>query len=144
MLESDFGVACDVWSVTSYKQLYLDAQATERWNMLHPDRKPRRPYVARCLDGSKAVTVATSDYVKALPESIGRWAPGRFVSLGTDGFGRSDTREGLRDFFEVDRRYVTLATLWGLAQEGKLEAGKIGEAIKKLKINREKPDPISR
>src|SRR5690606_29954126 len=99
-----YGVAADVWSVTSYKELRRDALACDRWNMLDPGEKPRVPYVTECLKDAPGVFVAASDYIKALPDSIARWIPGRFVPLGTDGFGRSETREALRDFFEVDAR----------------------------------------
>ena len=106
-----YGVAADVWSVTSYNELYRDAHACDRWNMLHPGEKPKVPYVTQCLGDTQGVIVAASDYLKVLPASIDRWMPRRVRSLGTDGFGRSEDRKHLREFFEVDARFVALATL---------------------------------
>ena len=145
ILEEKYGVAADVWSVTSYKELYKDGNEVERWNMLHPGEKPRVAYTTKVLSeaGKDSVVVAASDYVKALPESISRWVPGRLVSLGTDGFGRSESREALRDFFEVDAKFIVLATLSALAQEGKLKPDVVKNAIKELGINAEKPSPMS-
>ena len=111
MLESKYDVGADVWSVTSYSELYRDGHACERWNMLHPGEPPRVPYVTQCLKDAPGVLVAASDYVKALPDSIDRWLPRPLTALGTDGFGRSESRASLRDFFEVDYRYVVVATL---------------------------------
>jgi len=99
-----YDVAADLWSVTSYQELYRDGHATDRWNMLHPTETPRVPYVARCLADAPGVIVAASDYLKVLPDAVDRWLPRRVRSLGTDGFGRSDDRQGLRNFFEVDAR----------------------------------------
>ena len=113
ILESKYDVGADVWSVTSYTELYRDGHACERWNMLHPGETPRVPYVAQCLKDAPGVFVAASDYVKALPDSIDRWLPRPLTALGTDGFGRSESRASLRDFFEVDYRYVVVATLGG-------------------------------
>ncbi len=144
MLEENFEIGCDVWSVTSYKELHRDATDSARWNMLHPKDKARMAYVSECLGQHKGVTVAASDYVKALPESIGRYVPGRFVALGTDGFGRSETREALRDFFEVDRRHVVVATLSALAAEGKIEAESVAKAIQQFGIDPERPNPLTR
>lgn len=143
ILEQRYGVAADVWSVTSYKELYRDGHAVERWNRLHPTEPPRQPHVTTCLSAQPGVCVAASDYVKALPDSIARWVPGRYITLGTDGFGRSDTRAALRDFFEVDARFITLAALWGLAKEGALALEVVRRAIKELEINPEKADPMS-
>jgi pyruvate dehydrogenase E1 component len=141
ILEQQYGVAADVWSVTSYKELYKDANAAERWNMLHPDEKPRESYIEQQLKNTQGVFVAASDYVKTLPESISQWFPRRLVSLGTDGFGRSDTREGLRDFFEVDAKFIVLATLKALADEGTIKRDVVKKAISDLKINVNKPEP---
>jgi pyruvate dehydrogenase E1 component len=143
LLEEKYGVAADVWSVTSYKELHRDALEAERWNMLHPQEDARIPYIARALSGAPQVCVAASDYVKALPESIGKWIPGRLISLGTDGFGRSDGRAHLRDFFEVDERYITLAALYGLALEGQIDGKRIERAIKQLKIDPDKINPMT-
>jgi len=136
-----YGVAADVWSVTSYQELYRDAHAAERWNMLHPTDTPRVPYVTQCLKNSSGVIVAASDYLKVLPDSIDRWMPRRVRSLGTDGFGRSDDRAGLRQFFEVDARFVALATLAELAQEGQIDRTVVAQAIRDLEINPEKANP---
>jgi pyruvate dehydrogenase E1 component len=136
-----YDVAADVWSVTSYQELYRDAHACERWNMLHPTDTPRVPYVARCLHNAPGVIVAASDYLKVLPGSLDRWLPHRVRQLGTDGFGRSDDRAGLRDFFEVDARFVTIATLAELAQEGQIDRTVVAQAIKEFGINAEKPNP---
>ncbi|MFH0795397.1 MAG: pyruvate dehydrogenase (acetyl-transferring), homodimeric type, partial [bacterium] len=114
----------------------------ERWNMLNPDKKPRVPYVTECLAGAAGVFVATSDYVKALPHSIARWVPGPLTALGTDGFGRSETRKDLRDFFEVDARFITVATLRGLAAEKKIESSIVAKAIKELDIDPKKANPM--
>ncbi len=143
-LDEKYGVDCDVWSVTSYKQLHRDATATARWNMLHPRDKARLPYVTECLSGRRGVTVAASDYVRALPESIGRFVPGRFVTLGTDGFGRSETREALRDFFEVDWRWIVAGALSALAAEGKIEADVVVHAMNEFGIDPERGNPLTR
>ncbi len=142
MLAEDYGVASDIFSVTSYKELYKDAQETERWNVLHPDAKERKPYVQECLGEGGTPIVAASDYVKALTESVGRWLPGRVVSLGTDGFGRSDGRAALRNFFEVDARHVALAALSVLGREGKIDAKLAVKARDAFKINPEKHNPM--
>jgi pyruvate dehydrogenase E1 component len=142
ILEEKYGVACDIWSVTSYKELYKNGNAVERWNMLHPGEKPRVPYVSEQLKDAQGVFVAASDYVKALPESISQWMPHPLIALGTDGFGRSEGRRQLRDFFEVDAKHIVLATLSGLMREGKLKAAEVQKAIKELGINSEKLDPF--
>ncbi len=137
-----YGVAADVWSVTSYKELYKDAVSTERWNMLHPAEKPRVPYVTEQLAGTEGVLIAASDYIKSLPLSIARWMPRDLHALGTDGFGRSENRASLRDFFEVDAKFVTLATLSELAREKKIKPDVVQQAIKDLGINVDKKDPL--
>jgi pyruvate dehydrogenase E1 component len=142
ILEDKYGVAADIYSVTSYKNLYFDAISADRWNMLHPGEKERVPYVTEALGGSDGVVVAASDYVKTLPESIARWIPGKLVSLGTDGFGRSESRADLRNHFEVDAKHIVLATLTGLLREGKVKADVVKKAIQDLGINPEKPDPV--
>ncbi|MBI3048867.1 MAG: pyruvate dehydrogenase (acetyl-transferring), homodimeric type [Acidobacteria bacterium] len=143
MLASQYNVAADVWSVTSYQELYRDGHAAERWNRLHPGEKPRVPYVTQCLGDAEGAIVAASDYVKALPDAIDRWLPRRVVSLGTDGFGRSENRASLRDFFEVDARFITQAALAELAHIGALDAAVVGKAVKDLGINSEKPNPAT-
>jgi pyruvate dehydrogenase E1 component len=142
MLETKFGVAADVWSVTSYKQLYVDGNETDRWNRLHPGEKSRVPYVTRTLGDAPGVLVAASDYLKTLPNMISKWLPRRLASLGTDGFGRSEGRASLREFFEVDARFITLATLHELFVDGKIERSVIDKAIKELGIDPEKLNPV--
>jgi len=143
VLAEKYGVAADIWSVTSYKELHRDALDAERWNILHPTETPRVPYVSQALGNAPGPIVAASDYLKLLPDSICRWMPRKLIALGTDGFGRSDGRDALRDFFEVDWRYVTLATLAYLAREGKMDAKVVAGAMKDLEINPEKPNPLT-
>jgi len=138
-----YGVAADVWSVTSYGELYREGHACERWNMLHPGETPRVPYVTQCLKDAPGVFVAASDYLKVLPDSIDRWMPRRIRSLGTDGFGRSEDRAALREFFEVDARFVAIATLAELQKEGQLDAKVVAQAIKDLGVNADKPNPAA-
>jgi pyruvate dehydrogenase E1 component len=142
ILEDKFGVATDIWSVTSYKELYKDGNDAERWNMLHPTEKLRVPYVTQQLANTEGVLVAASDYVKAMPESISQWMPRPLVALGTDGFGRSEGRASLRDHFEVDAKFIVLATLTALLREKKIEAQVVQKAIKDLGINVNKPNPM--
>jgi pyruvate dehydrogenase E1 component len=141
LLAAEYGVAADVWSVTSYKELYQDGNDVDRWNMLHPAEKPRTPYITRCMAGDDGVFVAATDYVKALPDSISQWLPGRLISLGTDGFGRSDNRAALRDFFEVDHRFISLATLVALARERKIKTEVVNQAMRDLEIDPDKGNP---
>ena len=143
MLESHYDVAADVWSITSYQELYRDAHAAERWNRLHPGETPRVPFVTRCLEDAEGVLVAASDYVKALPDSIDRWMPRVLTALGTDGFGRSEGRAALRDHFEVDAKHIVVATLNALAQEGKVPVTVVQKAIKDLGINPDKVNPAN-
>ncbi len=140
-LLEQYDVAADIWSVTSYQELYRDGHAADRWNMLHPAETPRVPYVTQCLKETAGPIVAASDYLKVLPDSIDRWMPRRVRSLGTDGFGRSEDRQGLRNFFEVDARFVTLAALTELAQDSKIDRTVVARAIKDLGIDPEKPNP---
>jgi len=141
ILESKYNVGADVWSVTSYSELYREGHACERWNLLHPGAPPHVPYVTSCLAAAPGVLVAASDYVKALPDSIDRWLPRPLTTLGTDGYGRSENRAGLREFFEVDYRYVIVATLGALARDGKVPASVVQQAIKAHNINPEKLNP---
>jgi len=142
ILEEKYDVAADVYSVTSYKELRRDGLDVERWNMLHPTEKPRVSYVRQVLADATGVFVAASDYMKVLPDSIARWVPGPLTALGTDGFGRSDGRKALRDFFEVDWRHVTLATLTSLAQQGDLDMDVVSGAMEELEIDPEKANPM--
>jgi pyruvate dehydrogenase E1 component len=141
ILEDAYDVPVDVYSVTSYKELYRDAIDCERWNLLHPGEEEKVPYVAQVLQNTKGVYVAASDYMKVLPASIARWMPGRFDFLGTDGFGRSSNRAGLRDFFEVDARYIALAALRALARDGHVKKSVLKDAVQDFGINPEKPNP---
>jgi pyruvate dehydrogenase E1 component len=142
ILETKYAVAADVWSVTSYKELYVDGNECDRWNRLHPGDKPRVPYLTQQLAKSDGVLVAASDYLKSLPAMVSQWMPRRLCTLGTDGFGRSEGRTALRDFFEVDARFITLATLHELFQEGKIERSVVDKAIADLGINPEKLNPV--
>ena len=141
ILAEQYTVAADVWSVTSYQELYRDGHAAERWNRVHPGEKPRVPYVTQCLGKAESAIVAASDYVKALPDAIDRWLPRPLTSLGTDGFGRSENRASLRDFFEVDAQYIVVSALAALARDGALDAAVVKKAIKDLGVNPDKPNP---
>ncbi|MCI3953928.1 MAG: aceE [Burkholderiales bacterium] len=142
MLEREHGIAADIWSVTSFNELRRDGLAAQRWNMLHPEAEPRLSHVEACLNDRPGPVVAATDYMKIFADQIRAFLPARNYSvLGTDGFGRSDTREQLRRFFEVDRRYVTVAAMKALADQEALPQGKVTEAIRKYEINPEKPDP---
>ncbi|MEZ4501267.1 MAG: pyruvate dehydrogenase (acetyl-transferring), homodimeric type [Dehalococcoidia bacterium] len=141
LLAESYGVAAEVWSVTSYNELRREALEVERWNRLHPTETARTPFVTQRLGGGAPAVVAASDYVKALPESIAQWVPGRFATLGTDGFGRSATRAELRDFFEVDAKHIALAALHALAEEEALAPSVVQQAIEDLEIDPEKPSP---
>jgi pyruvate dehydrogenase E1 component len=141
ILEEDHGVATTVWSVTSYSELHRDALDAERHDRLHPEEETREPFVAGALKEAEGVFVAASDYVRAVPESIARWIPGRFVSLGTDGYGRSDIRADLRRHFEVDARHIALAALHALALEGEIERSGVARALRDLEIDPDKMNP---
>jgi pyruvate dehydrogenase E1 component len=143
LLGEKFGVAADVWSVTSYKELYRNATACEHWNLHHPSEPLQASWISQCFKDSSGVFVAASDYVKALPDSIGRWLPGPLFALGTDGFGRSEGRNQLRRFFEVDARYVAYATLYQLVRNGKLDSKILAKAMKELEIDPNKPEPVT-
>ncbi|MEO0347655.1 MAG: pyruvate dehydrogenase (acetyl-transferring), homodimeric type [Pseudomonadota bacterium] len=143
MLEADFRIPSDVWSVTSYNELRRECLEVERWNQLHPDDEPRKSYLDTALAGRSGPFVAATDYMKIVPDQIQRWIPGSFISLGTDGFGRSDSRKALREFFEVDRRYIVVTTLKALADEGALDQSTVAEAIEKYGIDPDRPDPVT-
>jgi pyruvate dehydrogenase E1 component len=142
-LLKEFGVAADVWSATSYNLLRRDGLETKRWNMLHPEEQPRLSYVETCLRDRKGPVVAVSDYIKTFADGIAPFVGRRFHALGTDGFGRSDFRRALRDFFEVDRRWIALAALKGLADDGEIPARDVTSAMKKLEIPHDKPSPVT-
>jgi pyruvate dehydrogenase E1 component len=146
LLEKDWGVAADVWSATSFTELRRNGLAAERWNMLHPESKPRVPYVTECLEKRPAGPVmAASDYIKAFADQIRPFMPKdrAYRVLGTDGFGRSDSRAKLRHFFEVNRYFVTIAALKALADQGEGKPKAVADAIKKYGIDPEKADPTT-
>ena len=143
LLESDFGVAADVWSVTSFNELRRDCLDVDRWNMLHPEQPAKKSYVNQCLERNDGPVIAATDYMKLYADQIRRHVPAPYVVLGTDGYGRSDTRAKLRKFFEVDRHYVVVAALKALAGEGKIPAAKVTEAMMKYHIDPEKPNPVT-
>ncbi len=142
ILEEKYNIGADVWSVTSYKELQRDGLEVERWNMLNPSEKPKVPYVTQMLADAPGVFVAASDYMKVLPDSICRWVPGPLTSLGTNGFGRSDGRQALRDFFEVSARYIALATLTSLAREKQIPLDIVRGAMEDLEIDSSKANPM--
>jgi pyruvate dehydrogenase E1 component len=141
LLSEHHDVAVDVWSATSYPLLRLDALETERWNRLHPEEAKRTPFVTDTLEGAEGPIIAVSDLMKAVPDLISRWVPQPFLPLGTDGFGRSDTREALRRFFEVDAEHVVVATLSALADLGDAKPEAVAEAIKRYDIDPDRPPP---
>lgn len=143
ILDQDFGISADIWSVTSFNELRREALDVTRWNMLHPSEPARLSYVTNCLKDCTGPVVAATDYMKIFADQIREFVPGRYKVLGTDGFGRSDTREKLRQFFEVDRHYVTIATLQALAEDGKISAETVAQAIKKFGIDPDKPNPVT-
>jgi pyruvate dehydrogenase E1 component len=142
ILAEQFDVSADVWSATSYKLLRGDALRTKRWNMLHPTAVPKKSYLESLLQNEEGVFIAVSDYMKMVPDQIAPWVPGGLTTLGTDGFGRSDTRTNLRRFFEVDAELTTVATLYGLYQKGLLPAQTVESALKSLGIDPEKSFPF--
>jgi len=144
LLAENYGIAADVWSATSYNELRREALDVERWNRLHPASKPKTPYVVEALAGAEGPIVAASDYMKALSDGLSPWFPERITSLGTDGYGRSESREYLRRFFEVDGASITAATLSQLAKEGKFDKRKARKAIKDLGLDPELPNPTLR
>ncbi|MEM7501313.1 MAG: pyruvate dehydrogenase (acetyl-transferring), homodimeric type [Pseudomonadota bacterium] len=143
LLMEDFGIPSDVWSVTSFNELRREALEVERWNHLHPEEKPRETYIEQCLGDRPGPYIAATDYMKIVPDQVQRWVPGRFISLGTDGFGRSDGRAALRDHFEVDRRYIAVTALQALVEDGALDASTVTQAIEKYGIDPSKPDPVT-
>ena len=142
LLYKDFGIPADVWSVTSFNELRRDALEVARWNQLHPAEKPRKSYVESCLAGRPGPYVAATDYMKIVPDQIRRWVPGRFVSLGTDGYGRSDGRAALRRHFEVDSRYIAVTALKALADDGALDQKTVAQAIQAYGIDPDRADPV--
>ena len=143
LLEKDFGVTSDIWSMTSANELYRDSRKVARWNMLHPEKKVKETHIEKCLKNQKGPVIASTDYIKLYTEQLREFMPKNYIALGTDGFGRSDSRENLRSFFEVDHYHVVIAALTGLLREGSVNAKVVTEAIKKYNIDPERLDPVS-
>jgi pyruvate dehydrogenase E1 component len=143
LLEERFGIPAEVWSVTSFSELRREALDVERWNTRHPDSAPRTSYVASCFAESSGPFVAATDYMKLVSDQIRQWVPGRYVVLGTDGFGRSDGREALRHHFEVDRKSVVVAALKALADEGSIDGSTVTKAMTDLGVDPDKPNPVT-
>mgnify|MGYP006277993643 FL=1 len=141
LLSEDWGVDADLWSCPSFTELGRDGQSCERWNRLHPSEQPQIPFVEQCLAGTRGPVIAASDYMRLFAEQIRPYVKQPYTVLGTDGFGRSDTRANLRSFFEVDRYHVTVAALYSLAQAGEFDKAKVAEAIAKYNINPEATNP---
>jgi pyruvate dehydrogenase E1 component len=141
MLASDWGVSADAWSVTSYTELREDALSVERANRLHPHAERAVPFVSRSLEDGPGPVVAVTDYLRAVPDQVARWVPRPFTSLGTDGFGRSDTRAALRRFFEVDAAHLVVAVLSALAETGDAKSDEVAEAISRYEIDADSADP---
>jgi pyruvate dehydrogenase E1 component len=141
LLSADWGVMAETWSVTSYSELRQDALSVERWNRLHPSDEQRVPVVTESLAAGDGPVVAVTDYVRAVPDQVARWVPRPFISLGTDGFGRSDTRAALRRFFEVDAAHIVVAVLAALAHSGDAKAEEVDAAIARYGIEANSSDP---
>jgi pyruvate dehydrogenase E1 component len=142
ILNDEWSVDADIWSCTSFNELAREAQDAERWNRLHPLEDQRIPYVSQLLKGHRGPVIAATDYIQQYSEQVRQWIPARYTTLGTDGFGRSDTRVELRRHFEVDRFHVVVAALKALADEGTLPAVKVAEAIEKYGIDADKINPL--
>ncbi len=143
ILAERYHVHCNVWSATSYNELRKDCLDVERWNRLHPESAPRTSFLTEVLKGHDGPIIASSDYMKIVPDQIAPWLPNRLVSLGTDGFGRSESRTALRSFFETSAEAVVAATLSTLAREGKFDAGRAAQAMRDLGVNPEAPNPAT-
>ena len=142
ILKDEWGVDPGIWNVTSFTELRREAEEVERWNIVNPGKKPKKAHIEKALNNNEVPTIAVSDYVKMSSEQISPYVSGPFYSLGTDGFGRSDTRENLRHFFEVDRYYIVLTAIRALANEGEVDMKIVDKVIKKYKIDPNKPNPI--
>ena len=143
LLKKDWGVEPGVWNVTSFSELRREAEEVERWNLMNPEKKEKTSHLEKSLSKHKVPTVAVSDYIKMVAEQIGPYVPGPYYALGTDGFGRSETRENLRRFFEIDRHYIVLTALRALVNEGLLDLSVLSKAMKKYNLDPEKPSPIT-
>jgi pyruvate dehydrogenase E1 component len=143
LLKEDWGIEPGVWNVTSFSELRRDSEIISRWNLIHPDSKLKKSHLEKCLSVNRVPTVAVSDYVKMVSEQIAPYVPGSYYSLGTDGFGRSDTRENLRHFFEIDRYYIVLTAMRALVDSGEFEKNMIEKVMKKYNLDPEKPNPIT-
>lgn len=141
ILADQFGVTSDVWSLTSAVEAAREGQDVARWNMLHPEAEPRKAWISEQFEGNKSPVIASTDYIRAYVEPLREFIDGELTTLGTDGFGRSDSREQLRRFFEIDRNYVVIAALNGLAKQGVINAKEVSEAIVKLNIDADKVNP---
>jgi pyruvate dehydrogenase E1 component len=141
ILAERYGVSADVWSATSYKLLRTDAIRCQRWNMLHPTQPPKKSYVEELLAKEQGTFIAVSDNIRTVPDQIAPWVPGGLFALGTDGFGRSDTRARLRRFFEIDAESTVIGTLYALAEKGQIERQTVEKAIKDLGVDPEKIQP---
>jgi pyruvate dehydrogenase E1 component len=142
LLDKEFGVSADIWSCPSFNELARDGADCERWNRLHPEGEQRKPYITQLLEGRQGPAIVATDYIRAYPEQVRAFVPMRYTVLGTDGFGRSDTRENLRRHFEVDRFHIAHAAIAALAQEGKMTGKDVARAIKLFKIDSEKANPL--
>ena len=143
LLKNDWNIEPGIWNVTSFSELRREAEEVERWNLINPNKEPKQSHLELCLSKHRVPTVAASDYVKMVSEQIGPYVPGPYYALGTDGFGRSDTRENLRHFFEVDRYYIVLAAIRALALDGKMDMSKGDDVMKKYDLDPEKPSPVT-
>ena len=143
MLEKDWNIGADIWSVTSFTELRRDGLAASRWNNLNPQSAAKIPYVTEQLSAYPNPVIATSDYMKTLADGLREFIDAPYKVLGTDGFGRSDTREKLRDFFEVDRRYVVITTLNSLKEQGKIKPEVVAKAIEKYGLDQNKSNPVT-
>ncbi|KRP14084.1 MAG: hypothetical protein ABS13_01550 [SAR86 cluster bacterium BACL1 MAG-121128-bin56] len=143
MLEKDFNVAADIFSVTSFNELRKNALDAERWNRLNPAKDKKSSHIENAITDKDAPIIASTDYMKSFPEQVARFLPNPFIALGTDGYGRSDSREALRSFFEVDRRYIVITALTALVDMKKLDASILIKAIKDFKLDGDKPNPMS-
>ncbi|MBJ12657.1 MAG: hypothetical protein CMG62_06215 [Candidatus Marinimicrobia bacterium] len=142
LLKEDWNIEPGVWNVTSFSELRREAEEVERWNLINPKKEKKISHLEKSLSKNRVPTIAVSDYIKMVAEQIGPYVPGPYYALGTDGFGRSDTRENLRKFFEVDRYYIVLTALRALVNEGLIDLSFVSAAIEKYKLDPKKPNPI--